>query len=197
MSNLLFFDALGPGTPAVPVMCASVVCVLGVHCMAKAKEKAKEENTEEPPEGRKRKKGLLVIILLSLVLLGGGGAAWYFLLGHKGVPGVEKPKPKPPVFERLEAFTVNLAGDQERYLQVEIALKLSDSSVSDEIKLYMPEIRDAMLRLLSAQKAADIATAEGKSKLSNEIRQRINKVLGVKSADRGVVGVLFLSFIIQ
>lgn len=165
--------------------------------MAKAKEKPKEEATEET--GGKKKKGLLIVlILLSLVILGGGGAAaWYFLVGHKAAAGAEKPKPKPPVFERLETFTVNLAGDQDRYLQVEISLKLSDRKVGDDIKLHLPEIRDAMLRLLSSKKADDISTAAGKTKLSEEIRQRINKVIGVKSPDEGVLGVLFLSFIIQ
>lgn len=167
--------------------------------MAKAKEKPKEEAAEETGGGKKKKGLLIVIILLSLVVLGGGGAAaWYFLAGHKAAAGAEKPKPKPPIFERLDTFTVNLAGgDQDRYLQVEISLKISDRKIADDVKLHLPEIRDAMLRLLSSKKAQDISTAAGKTKLSEEIRQRINKVIGVKSPDEGVVGVLFLSFIIQ
>ena len=167
-----------------------------------AKEKVKQEAKEteagegEPP--KKKRGGLLKLIVLLLVLAGGGGAAWYFLQpGGKSQHAAEKPKPKPPVFERLESFTVNLAGEGDHYLQVEISLKISDVKIGEDIKLYMPEIRDRVLRLLSSKHAEELSTPEGKAKLSEEIRVQANKPLNLQSPNEGVLGVFFTSFVIQ
>jgi flagellar FliL protein len=167
-----------------------------------AKEKVKQEPKEaesvegEPP--KKKKGGLLKLIVLLLILAGGGGAAWYFLQPGKGQhAAAEKPKAKPPVFERLEAFTVNLAGEGEHYLQVEISLKISDPKIGEDVKLYMPEIRDRVLRLLSSKHADELSTPEGKTRLSEEIRAQVNKPLNPPSPSEGVLGVFFTSFVIQ
>jgi flagellar FliL protein len=167
-----------------------------------AKEKVKqgvEEVEGEPP--KKKKGGRLKLIILLLVLLGGGGgAAWYFMQPQHGQPGAEvksKEKAKPPVFERMDAFTVNLSGEGEHYLQVEISLKVADEKVGEEIKLYMPEIRDRVLRLLSSKHADELATPQGKAKLSEEIKAQVNKTLNLQAPDEGVAGVFFTSFVIQ
>lgn len=163
--------------------------------MAKAKESA-----EKVEEGKKpgKSKLLLIILIIVVVVAGGGAGAWFFLKPKHGAEEVhEKPKPKPPVFQKLDTFTVNLAGGDERYLQVEISLKIADSKVGEQITQLMPEIRDRVLRLLSSKKADELATPEGKNKLSEEIRAQLNQLLGIKSPDDGVRGVLFTSFIIQ
>lgn len=163
-----------------------------------AKDKAKkEEIVEETVEVKPKKKGLLIIIILVVLLAGGGGAAWYFMQGSKGgATKAEKAKDLPPIYEKLEPFTVNLAGG-ERYLQTEISLKIADPKVSEDIKAHMPEIRDALVRLLSSKQADELVLVEGKAKLSEQIRKQINQVLGVKSPQVGVQAVLFVSFIIQ
>lgn len=163
-----------------------------------AKDKAKKEEIVEESEVKPKKKSkLLILIVLAVLLAGGGGAAWYFTQGNSAHPAKEeKPKIVPPVFEKLDAFTVNLAG-AERYLQVEMSLKISDAKVSEEIKLRMPEIRDSILRLLSSKQAEELASVEGKTKLSEDIKKQVNHVLGTKSPQEGVLAVLFLSFIIQ
>lgn len=161
-----------------------------------AKDNAKKEEIIEESEVKPKKKPILLIVIMLLVLAGGGGAAWYFTQGQSSHP-VKEEKPKvPPVFEKLEAFTVNLAGG-ERYLQVEMSLKISDVKVSEEIKLRMPEIRDSILRLLSSKQAEELTSVEGKAKLSEDIKKQANQVLGTKSPQEGVLAVLFLSFIIQ
>ena len=162
-----------------------------------AKDKAKKEEIIEEGEVKPKKKPILLIVIVLLVLLaGGGGAAWYFTQGKAAHPAKEeKAKVAPPVFEKLDSFTVNLAGG-ERFLQVEMSLKIPDAKVSEEIKLRMPEIRDAILRLLSSKQAEELSSVEGKSKLSEEIKKQTNQVLG-KSSQEGVIAVLFLSFIIQ
>ena len=167
-----------------------------------AKEKAKQPDIkaeEAPAAPPKKKKRLLLIIIIVLLLAGGGAAAWYFMqpAPHQDTQAEKpQPKPKPPIFERLENFTVNLAGG-EQYLQVEISLKVSDPKFGEEIKLYMPEIRDSVLRLLSSKHANELATLEGKTKLSNEIRTQINKPLKPEGPNEGVLGVFFTSFVIQ
>ncbi|MEN6586434.1 MAG: flagellar basal body-associated protein FliL [Sulfuricella sp.] len=167
--------------------------------MAKDKGKPAEEAVEAAPKKGKGK--LLIIIVAAVVLLGGGGgAAWYFLHGKKA-GNEEQAKhvepAKPPVFVKLEAFTVNLTADgEDHYLQTDIELKVADAKVSDVIKEHMPEIRNNVLLLLSSKTAGALSSMEGKQKLSNEIKEQVNKVLHAKDAD-GVSGVFFTSFVIQ
>ena len=167
----------------------------------KIKQEAKVEEVEVEGEPPKKKGGRLKLIVMLLLLAGGGGgAAWYFTQPEHGQTGAQeksKEKPKPPVFERLEAFTVNLSGEGEHYLQVEISLKVSDAKVGEDIKLYMPEIRDRVLLLLSSKHAEELATPQGKVKLSEEIRAQVNKPLNLQAPGEGVVGVFFTSFVIQ
>lgn len=167
--------------------------------MAKDKGKPAAEAAEGAPKKGKGK--LLIIIIAAVVLLaGGGGAAWYFLHAKKA-DGHEEAKheeaAKPPVFVKLESFTVNLASDgEDHYLQTDIELKVADQKVIDNVKAHMPEIRNNVLLLLSSKAAGALVSVEGKQKLSDEIRDQINKVLHAKEED-GVSGVFFTSFVIQ
>ena len=102
----------------------------------------------------------------------------------------------PPIYERLETFTVNLA-DQESYLQTEVQLMVADTEVQEKIKTRMPEVRDALIRLLSSKTAEELAQPEGKAKLADEVQKAVNDVLGVKKKSMGVRKVLFAAFIIQ
>ena len=167
--------------------------------MAKDSGKPAAEVVEGAPKKGKGK--LLIIIIAAVVLLGGGGgAAWYFLHAKKAGDGeqVKHEEPaKPPVFVKLDAFTVNLTADgEEHYLQVDIQLKVAESKVSEKIKEHMPEIRNSVLLLLSSKTASALASMEGKQKLGSEIKEQVNKVLHAKDAD-GVSGVFFTSFVIQ
>jgi flagellar FliL protein len=167
--------------------------------MAKDKGKPAAEVAEGAPKKGKGK--LLIIIIAAVVLLGGGGgAAWYFLKAKKtgGEEQVKHEEPaKPPVFVKLEAFTVNLTADgEDHYLQTDVELKVADAKVSDNIKAHMPEIRNNILLLLSSKTAGALSSMEGKQKLSNELKEQVNKVLHTKDAD-GVSGVFFTSFVIQ
>lgn len=170
--------------------------------MAKDKEKPAADAAEVAP--RKSKGKLLIIIVAAVVLLaGGGGAAWYFMHAKKAAhDGQEEARhetepAKPPVFVKLESFTVNLATEgEEHMLQTDIELKVADAKATETVKAHMPEIRNALLLLLSSKTARALATAEGKQKLSGEIKVQINKALHVNE-DEGVSGVFFTSFVIQ
>jgi flagellar protein FliL len=168
-----------------------------------------------PPEGEApKKKGKLLIIIVAAVVvlvLAAGGA--FFVLskpsadkkakkGHGDTEAVAEEEDSGehedthPVYEKLDQFTVILA-DQDSYLQTEVQLLLADAKVQEKIKLHMPEIRDAMIRLLSSKTAEELSQPEGKDKLGQEVQKAINDVLGVKSKAKGVKKVLFAAFIIQ
>ncbi|OYY93274.1 MAG: hypothetical protein B7Y41_10805 [Hydrogenophilales bacterium 28-61-23] len=171
-----------------------------------AKEEAAAAGEEVP-----KKKGKMLIIILAVVgvLVIGGGVGAYLLLSK---PAVEKnakhaeegaaaeeghgDEEHPPVYLKLEAFTVNLA-DQESFLQTEIQLLVADATVSEKITARLPEVRDALLRLLSSKTGAELAEQDGKDKLALEIQKQVNQVLGIKTKSKGVKKVLFGAFIIQ
>lgn len=163
----------------------------------KVKQDAKDAKPEDEVDAPKKKGGLFKILIPVILLAAGGSGAWYFTqTGGEHKAAEVKPKSKPPIYERLETFTVNLVGG-EHYLQVELSLKLADPKVAEDIKLRMPEIRDGVLRLLSSKNVEDLNTTEGKTRLSDDIRKQINTVLNVQGPEQGVAGVLFTSFVIQ
>lgn len=174
-----------------------------------SKEAAAAAESETP---KKKSKLLIIIIAVAAIVLIGGGAGAYLLLSK---PASEKKAKadhgdeevaaddedaeeddKPPVYEKLETFTVNLA-DQESYLQTEIQLVLADAKAQGKIKERMPEVRDVLIRLLSSKTAEELAQPEGKAKLAQDVQKAVNEVLGVKKKSRGVKKVLFAAFIIQ
>ena len=162
-----------------------------------------DADAEEAPPPKKKRNPLKLLLPLVLLLGAGGGGAWYFLhdqapaKGDKAAAAAAKAEDtKPPVFAALEPFTVNLQREDgaAQYLQVGLSLKLADSSLSDAIKLHMPEIRNRVLLLLASKKASEISTTDGKQKLAAELMQAIAQPLGDAA---GLEAVLFTSFVVQ
>jgi flagellar FliL protein len=162
---------------------------------------------EEAPKGGGKKKMLIIILAVVLVLvLAGGGAAVYLLTskpaaekqaGHEGANEEEHADEEhPPVYEKLEAFTVNLKGG-ESYLQVEVHLKVADAKVQEKLKQRMPEVRNDIIRILTSRSPEDLATQEGVDVLMADIQKQVNELLGAKKDSEGVKKVLFNAFIIQ
>jgi flagellar FliL protein len=129
--------------------------------------------------GKSKKMLLIALIALVVIGAGGGGAYWYSTRGHASAPEHAKSEPaKPPVFISLETFTVNLQLEENpQFLQVGLSLKVKDAEVIEALKLYMPEVRNRILLLLSSRKASALLTVEGKQKLSVDIVTAINAVL--------------------
>lgn len=159
---------------------------------------APPEPQPEPPK-KSRKKRVLLLLLLLLVVGGAGGGAWWYFQPAAAPAKEVRPAPKPPVFVIVEPFTVNLApgenGDQ--YLQMAITLQVADQAQVDRIKLYMPQVRSRILLLLTSKKASDLATVEGKKKLSDEIIAQINLPFAPNGEPQSVSDVFFTSFVIQ
>jgi flagellar FliL protein len=196
--------------------------------MADAK-KAETAEAEQPP--KKSKKLLIIIVALLVLVIVGGAAAFFMMKGNAAadeegdeegdeVPAkVEKKKAKkdhdaPPVFVKLDAFTVKLQTEQqEAYLQAIPELRVLDAHIGDKVKQYTPEIRHKLLLILSGKRASEISTPQGVQLLANEMRVTINNIIeppaprrkgkepeapgDVAGPDEPVQAVLFTSFIIQ
>ena len=86
----------------------------------------------------------------------------------------------PPTFLPLEAFVVNLADkDSERYAQIGITLELADAATAEQLKSYMPAIRNGILMVLAHKSSTEILTREGKEKLALEVMQATLRPLGI------------------
>ena len=157
-------------------------------------------DAEAPPPAKGKKKLIIIIAVAALVLVGGGGAAVMMMKkkaaaeaeaeaedggdGKAPAKAVAKLDPKAvPVFVPLEPFTVNLADrDAERYAQVGITLEVEDAKVGDQIKAYMPAIRNNILLALADRTAADLMGRDGKAKLAERVRQETSRALGYEVA---------------
>ena len=187
------------------------------------------------PAKPKSKKLLFIIIGVLVLALIGGGAALFLLKKSQAADegdgedaatshqenthAVAKRDPKvPPTFLPLDSMVVNLADPGgNRFAQLGITLQLPDSHVADEIKVYMPTIRNGILILISQRTAEQLLRAEGKEALMQDIVAEISNVMGYeyeppesdheeptrgkKKKKRAVYnpieGVLFSSFIVQ
>ena len=145
--------------------------------VALVQEPAADGEQAAPPKKGKGK--LILIVLVLLVLAGAGAGGWYFM-SHKAAGGhTEKPVAEaPPIFLPVDQFTVNLNPEGgEQFLQAAFTLRVTDQEVVDAVKLRLPDVRNRILLLLSSKKAAELATVEGKQKLTEEIAQAVNEAI--------------------
>ena len=91
-----------------------------------------------------------------------------------------------PTFVPLDPFTVNLADrDAERYAQVGITLEVDDTETGDQIKAYMPAIRNNILMVLAEKTAAQLMDREGKVKLAEQIQRETSRAHGLRGRGTG------------
>lgn len=158
-----------------------------------------------PKKGKKK----LIIIIVAVVLLlavAGGGAMFFLKKKHadeeaaaegEDAAHVEK-KPKKekkkddkhalPVFVPLDPFVVNLADREvDRYAQIGITLQVEDAKVADEIKAYLPAIRNNILMLLAHKTAEELMTADGKEKLARQVLRQSVLPMGIELEDEDEV----------
>jgi flagellar protein FliL len=158
-----------------------------------------------PPNKGKKKKLILIIAAVAVLVLGGGGAALFVMkknaaaaalaaeeegedgdaVAHKKPAKGDKNDPKLlPVFVPLEPFTVNLADrDAERYAQVGVTLEIPDAKVGEQIKTFMPAIRNNVLLAIADRTAAELLGRDGKAKLAEKIKRETARALGVEVED--------------
>jgi flagellar FliL protein len=100
----------------------------------------------------------------------------------------------PGVMFDLDPFIVNLADTPDvRYLKLTLKLEVDSEAVAADLSARIPQIRDAILLLLSSKDVNAVRTTQGKFQLRDEITQRINGLLkkpGLRSA-------YFTEFVVQ
>lgn len=149
---------------------------------------ADEPQVAAPPSPKKGKKQLIIVATTAL-LLGAAGAAALVLL---------KPKPQAdddenaqvlhpgaaPIYAQLDTFVVNLADEEaDRFAQVGITLQVDDSKVAEQVKTFMPAIRNGILMILAHKSAEELLRRNGKEQLAREITVSVARTLGIPVAD--------------
>ena len=153
----------------------------------------------EAPKRGKKKLILIVVAVLLLVVLGGGGAMVYMKKKaaatadeggddsstHASESHADKRDLKhPPTFVPLEPFVVNLTDrDTDRYAQVGVTFEVNDAHFGDEMKGFMPAIRNGILLIISHKSSRDLLDAGGKEKLADEILRDASATLGIEVED--------------
>jgi flagellar FliL protein len=147
--------------------------------------------------------------VLAVLLAGGGGAAFFVMKKRAAaaatVEAVETEdgtpvakaapapahkkadhKKAPPAFLPLDPFVVNLADrDSERYAQIGITLELEDAKYADELKAYMPAIRNGVLMVLAHKTSTQMLGRKGKEVLAAEIMREAVRPLGIEIEEPG------------
>lgn len=151
---------------------------------------------EAPP--KKSKKKLLVIVAAALVLCGGGGGGFFYMKQKAAAEAAAadgeddsaaKAHAKPagaPIYVPLDAFVVNLADKEaDRFAQIGITLQVDDSKVADQLKTFMPAIRNGILMILAHKSSDELLERSGKEQLAAEILLAAARTLGVPVAEAG------------
>jgi len=172
-----------------------------------AKATANQEATAAPAA----KRGLLLPIVISMVIATGASAGISFVLtkhalstaiaGKDEEGGAEKSEPVkkgPPIYVPFDpAFVVNLEGDESRFMQAQVQLMTRDAQAADLIKVHEPRLRNALLMMFSQQRAADIATREGKEQLQATVLAEVQKIMTEETGKPAIEAVYFTSFVTQ
>lgn len=111
--------------------------------------------------------------------------------GHGGHGGAKDPV--------IEPFVVNLADPgSRRYLRVSLKFKLRKREESEPLLVArMPQVRDAVLMLLSGKTTDQLSTVEGKTLLRSELIDRLNSVLKKRGLKKAIKNLYFTEFLIQ
>jgi flagellar FliL protein len=137
-----------------------------------------EQPKEEKPQ--KSKKKLIIIIAGALLVFAiSGFFAYTMLLSKKGGAEEEtdKKKEEKALLVALDPFVLNLA-EQGRFLKVTIHFELSDASNQQLVENKIPQLKDAIIILLSSKSIESIASPEGKLQLKDELLLRANQTIG-------------------
>jgi len=186
--------------------------------MAKAKIE-KEPDAEETTEEAPKKGGKLGTILIAaavgvLFLIVGAGGTFFLLKGQiaamiqaqappaaatteEGAAAADGEKKEEgfigTLFE-LDPMVVNLEQSKgKRYLKVKMSFELNKEAVQEELKARLPQLRDAILLMLSSKSFKDVSTVEGKLALRDALLTRINGLLTTGFIKR----IYFEEFVVQ
>jgi len=187
--------------------------------MAKAKieKEAPEQGIEAAPP-KKGKMGTVIMMVAfgALLMMAGAGVTFFLLKGPIGAmvqaprqagaavgqaaTSTEEVAPAESsgnflgALYEMEPLIVNLERSKgKRYLKVKMSFELNKESVLPEVEARMPQIRDAILLMISGKAFSDVSTVEGKLALRDDLVTRINGLLETGFVKR----IYFQEFVVQ
>jgi flagellar FliL protein len=166
-------------------------------------ETPKPEKPQKPPKSFK----ILIIAGILILIVGAAVVFLVFFAPHssedssvlgtiKNLGAGEKKSPSTGqgYIYKMEPFLVNLMDPgQLRYLKITLHVETNQEKVNEEYEKRLPQLRDAILTILSSKNYNDIMNSEGKNALREEIKGRMNQLLvRVK-----VQNIYFTEFVVQ
>jgi len=158
---------------------------------------------------QKSGKGTIIIMAVVAVMLMVGGTigGYFFGMSRAPEPAAATPPPASSVAAAgapaaagigpllsFDDIIVNLLDENEtRYLKAAITLELENAAGVDEINERKPQVRDAILLLMSSKTFSELRDLQGKMQLRADLLERINGIL-----QRGKVkNIYFTDFVVQ
>ncbi len=160
------------------------------------------ENKTEVESGGKSKRKLWIMIGSLVLVLAAASLSLVAFPNFRSalkLPGILKGKaePKREVVKAtlaLEPFLVNLADtDEIRFVKTTFQLGLAEDPGEEVKEPAVAAMRDSIISLLSSKTAEQILTPEGKDKLREEIRSRVNAI----TPKAKVLEVYIVDFVVQ
>jgi flagellar FliL protein len=145
--------------------------------LEKESQESSEPQKETPPKGKK--KMIIIIAGAILIFLVSGFFAYTMVIGKKlksGETVQEKESAKTELFA-LDPFVMNLA-DEGRFLKVSMQLEIADKSYHQIVADKIPNLRDAIIILVSSKTSESVSSPEGKFQLKDELLLRANQTVG-------------------
>lgn len=135
-----------------------------------------EDRHEEAHQEKKSSKKLFIFFIIFTLLLG-GGLSYFFLFHKKPAPETEtKKQAQKSALIPLDPFVLNLL-EQGRFLKVSMQFEIADETHRELVQSKIPQLRDAIITLVSSKSVESIASPEGKIQLKDEILLRANQIM--------------------
>jgi flagellar FliL protein len=166
--------------------------------MAEEKEEAHSEQPKQEAAKKGGSKKLIIIIVAAALALGGGGFFAYTMFSGKGkktegeTAHKEEKKDAKTILISLDPFVLNLA-EQGRFLKMTMQIEISDPTQQQMVTEKTPQLRDAIITLVSSKSAEALSSSEGKLQLKDDLLLRVNMTIG-KDA---VKNIFFTEFVMQ
>ena len=81
----------------------------------------------------------------------------------------------------LDPFVVNLADrEADRFAQIGITLEVDDAKFAEEMKAYMPAIRNGILMVLAHKTSQQLLERSGKEALAREVMREAVRPMGIE-----------------
>ena len=164
------------------------------------------EKKEEVGDGGNKKKLFLIIgVIVLILLIAGCFGAWFFLKEKPAPVDENNPAQNVPVpaldqqsqigpMVNIDEFVVNIiSGDAAHYVKASLTVELTNEEVTLEVEQRMPQMRDAVLLLISNKTYEELQDLQGKKQLKAELTSKINSFLRTGK----VTSIYFTNFVVQ